>query len=1062
MVSEVFDGGEEEQEYMVQASPGRVRESDRIITIEQYGYGDHSATLEVLMMDLVRTQSSEVRFQNLLGMMASRCYGRTTTNKPRVIEIIKGGGFEWEPDKGTYEFKKEEKEVEPFYSFYTIFDKDFNRLKKPKPGPPVTDPVEFMVLTPELNQTVVREDIGPDGQYPRWLWFEKNRRYTRSFKRMRRYLQDHPGVSKFQALKVLTEEDEAIKSRKRAQGKPIFEQWRKLSADIKSLAEAYPLELETLDDMKRQAESLWITAYPLVNWDYAPYSVYYPFVGAVGTVPPLDNPMAAASEWIPVDWVYCRAVRLDLVPQGLDPRDAFVLDNGVVKPLMLENGELRPYDGDPAKNNLIGAAQVEISQRARQRFIRTGENKRFGVQEQFPTDLYFNQSKEQYEVYICDLDWKGRTVLAHTDCAADVETQEQVWTLFAETARRKGFNTLNRDEIDKLVDDKEARQRLWADYLNRLDNFVSEFYDRSYPSEQLKESKLLSRVFGAQGWDPKSMSQAKQDLVALAVWIENPPEILWNWDEKKKEWIPQISYKNFRYRARNVERLRKILHRIKSWQSARGVTNRREEASLDAGTLSRYVSNELGGEWEPRPYRQDVRAYYHLRIAKRFAPLDLIKELQPNLDEWEAVVATYENIQNPTAGQTSAFEAQKKAWDEQVETFRYFVRLRHSILDWAWFFKEPWMKMPHDGTLVYTFCETWISQLDIFSKERGLNSAAGDGAFPKWEILVDKFTSTVRNYEDEARWSSTLEMAKRDPNFAWKDLRMILGLYNNLGQVNVRVCSGSTYELWPDLRLNYDNATRGRDFIRLMWRNLPVGPVEETIHHHMEDAENTRIFDTLSIVTHQTDGGSLPTTIVPAGLKPRLGMERMVQHMRKRAVRWIRRRILEKTFLGSARAFSGSAFGSLQDKTGFPYRIGNPELSAYLAGEFGRESWLSGVYDAEIGRAESRDLNFWTLDDERKFQKSAIESRKQNLWYAAGVNPGKNTKKAKIQWLTEILYGLAGYNVKQGTKIAAMIHDEKPWHEIRDQAIRDGRLGQELEVIEEVYLTFHNKPLDVK
>ncbi len=993
------DIGYEEEEY------GRgfagFRPQDLVLTPAQYGRGNHpTVTLEGQLKRLTETRFSEVGIDINRQRGGNRCYVEVWTERPvERVEVQ----IEWKEDKDGNFVSGPKKKTQPVFTpvhdiFPTengevVFERDrYLGARAEQRLVPVTEYSRVFVFTPELNKTIPRQYLGPRGRYPKWMLRENLSMHSRSYHRMKRAVA--AGVDRLTARRQLTRED---KKRKDTTGK-----------------------------------------------EFAPYSVFYPMVGAIGALPPPGRSDAPRDQWVPKDFVYRRAIRLGLRSPEPDPRELV---------------------------ELTRQQRRALARQARAEFVRAGSNVRFGVQEEWPEGLYYNAVEDHYEIDICDLDIKGRTMLAHRHCAEQNQTYKQCWRNFEETVRRKGFRRIDpipdpvtdervvrfglitEEELKPDPDNPTAHQKRYESYLEALDDFLEEHHDRDYPSDQIREPRILSRVFGAQTSDPDSQADALRDLVKLSVYVQSPPTVNWEYrprhfdgKEVYGHWEPVVDYSNFRYEAENIEWFRKRLHRIQHWQMSRSINNRREAWNLETRDIDVYVRNNFGGQWEQIAYRKDWRFMILQRIARRYAPLPSSEDIPDALD-FEEEKAKFLAIKNPTHQQRREFEQLEEGFEAQLEAFRYWVGLRHSILDWAWFFREPWMVMPHDGSLATIFAEAWATQLDQMRRERGLNSAAGDGAMPDWDTLIKEWTSRVRNYADESDWSSTIEYAVRDPIAAWLNHNSILGQMNPLTILNVRISAPGTYQLESFIRVNYDNATQARDFMKAMWAHQPVEPKRIMIERALEEAKADHIGSLTPIITKLTSG--LPSIVIPRvrgldlNLKEgrRIDIERMIWNFRRQSVLWNEARILELTYMGRAHAFSGAMLERMASN-GDPWRIGDDLLSEAKYYRNGLWVWANQkLLDTLLGRAKAQETGHWSADEDRKWVRENLLRNNGDPLSLMGIDPqvsgvqkGEAYRVMDEQRLSYGLRSWTGFSNDACIELAEMMVAKATWEQIRARA----------------------------
>ncbi len=1082
--------GEEFEEALPGTRFGRI--PDLVITPAEYGSGAYAGlpSLEQELKALAETQYSEQGFQINGQRGGRRFFMEVVTAKPKERVVVPRDGV-WRVGRdGKPEFPMGEREPILCYAIerkgknpflistlsFGISDtvkqkhmwEEVQKLQQEIENSEVSlgqvrIDTNMFVLSPELNHARVRQDIGPGGRYPNWMYHREIRRVSRSYHRMRRALKKNPGSSRLEVMRKLHAEDIA----------------------------------------KRE--------------DFTRYRVFYPAVGAgdlpvnnegLNKVPPPHKPNAPMDEWREKDNVYRRALRLKLRPKEPDQWYYFVENP--------ETGELE---------ELSEAEKEALRSRVEAEYYRNGANVREGVFQEFPEGLHYNPHTEKYEIDVGDLNIKGRTMLAHKVCSEKIlyYTDEDgteyfgygaTWKYFEETVRRKqkrdpktgevvsGFRIPTEEEMIELEKTKgrKALKKWWARWLRDQDSFVDQNMDRSYPSEQMNEPWLLADIFGAQTSDPVSQAQALKELVQLAVYVEQPSTVTWVYRPGKSKvdketgklvyqpsygsWEPVVDHSTFRYRAENIERRRKRLHRIQFWQMARSMRTKREGWNMEDADVARYVQNNFGGEWESIDYTCDRRYMILHRCARfqahllgklhrgeAFAPIPSPEEIPDKLvhEEWQAV---FSEIKEPTRDEREAYVLGNEIFERFVEVSQERVELRRSLLDWAWFFKEPWQKMPHDGAQATLYAEAMAVALDQLKRERGLNSAAGDGAMPDFDTLVKEFTSRVRNYRDEDDWTRTIEFAVRDPITVWLQNEAILGQMNALAVLNVRLSNPNTYGYDSFIRVNYDNATAARNFMYAMWAHQPEEPKRARVQYALQEAMTNRVQQVVPVVRRNTEG--LPTIVIPKGRFDlglpggrRIGMERMIWDLRRPAIAYQEEREMELTLLGRAHAFSGGTYGSWISE-GYPFRIGDDAESESKFVRDGEWVWWNRVFDNSLGKARARELGHWSETDELEFVKESAKSLKGNSWWLSrfkeqdGVQRGKAMREMDVDRLTVTIARWAKIDSRYSMKLAEMIVDKYRWDQINNvlrEAIRN--IGEEekqryIRYIKMVYMGHNN------
>lgn len=619
-------------------------------------------------------------------------------------------------------------------------------------------------------------------------------------------------------------------------------------------------------------------------------------------------------------------------------------------------------------------------------------------------------------------DERGMSLRVHRDCAKLVQSAEEVylWELRTKEFTHYYDNHLFDNYLGEKSDEgvfawiaqevaekrmpKHTAQAMARKLRKYYENFLEREYDRWLPCESYDYRHEFFDRMSFYGDDWASKADRIWDVIQLQVFVISYPTVI------GIEPYLDIDWSTFKAYIAPIENRRDIVRLYNHWKMTKNMHNARASIDIDNAAIKNARSNDMGSMWNAALAGNDWR----FKLLKDAAAADPARAL--------------------------------------------------TLLGPIWIRRQLWQELDHDGALMTKFLQKWKSWVDGLGILRELSSMSGLGLLPRWDELNEKYLTKVRSYRSEYHWMQNDEYTTRDPIDAWKNQAGII-TFSLLDEVNLRL--EGPYRFVDKVRLNYDNCTNFKAFIVLMWYFQPLEPIKESVEHALDEDERNHIFDTLETVVKHTKG--LPCAVVPSGyylpdgsiLPPRDDMEEMIGELRKRTIRWLRRRIAEKIFIGGARAFTGSTFGSLTDKSGFPHRINDPNLTHYLFNEFGRQAWLSGVYDGLMGQAESKDMLFKSPDEELSTARSAIESRKMNIHYAVGKKPGKATRRRKIEWVTEWLYGLAGYRPSDGRKIAELIVDGSEWDFIERQAIRDRKSAVEMEVIEEVFSTFHNVPLDV-
>src|SRR3989344_4622129 len=499
MMPEELENGNGDQEFFG-AGGGGVPKRLEVITLEQYGKGERAQnSLETLFKQHARTQITEIGYQMLWGRGGECCYVPVWTWKPKDFrdftnkwEVRDDGKTILLPANADGAVIPQESRLQPALVFNiigqdgkTLTHEDLRTIEEAKKvaakvqGAKIqprqlTERLRMMVLTPELNKITPRQYMGPDGRYPNWMYREELRLVSRSYNRMKR---------------AIVAECRRAKREKRK---------RDMLRVLRELTEK---------DLERKRKT---------GQDFVPYRVFYPAVGA--RFAPADDPAAPLIDkggkwvWVDRDDQFHAAIRLKLLQKEVDPWYFFFKSDPETNEVVFneEDGELR---------QISPVEQVRLRKQIAADYQRTESNFRFEAQEPWPEGLYFNPHENggQYEVNICDLDIRGRTMLAHSRCYermklfVDPVSGEEFtgyaaeWKYFLETIRRKswtdeagrlrGFRIPTDKEIKELVKDSKKYKKFWSRYLKGQNSFVEQNYDRSYPNEQMKEATLLSDTY---------------------------------------------------------------------------------------------------------------------------------------------------------------------------------------------------------------------------------------------------------------------------------------------------------------------------------------------------------------------------------------------------------------------------------------------------------------------------------------------------------------------------------------------------------------------------------------
>ena len=257
-------------------------------------------------------------------------------------------------------------------------------------------------------------------------------------------------------------------------------------------------------------------------------------------------------------------------------------------------------------------------------------------------------------------------------------------------------------------------------------------------------------------------------------------------------------------------------------------------------------------------------------------------------------------------------------------------------------------------------------------------------------------------------------------------------------------------------RVNYSNCFDHEQLATALWRHQPAENIDHRLTEVLDEAELNHVDDMLSLVVEETRE-------IPNALHGREDIEKVVWNHRKRAIRWMKRRACEYTYVGSARVFTGAMFGKWR-AGGFPWRVGDNEWSQKMWGEMGRQVWLNPIYDSRIGLAETKDDFYMAPDVESDFRRSSVMSRRLNLHYASGKKPGKHTKKERASWVEEWLWGAKQFapalQKKQMQKIATLVVEGKPIEEVLNAIPEIDGKEEVIEWTMEVYLAYHDRSLD--
>ncbi|HSX58444.1 MAG TPA: hypothetical protein VLE47_04215 [Candidatus Saccharimonadales bacterium] len=388
---------------------------------------------------------------------------------------------------------------------------------------------------------------------------------------------------------------------------------------------------------------------------------------------------------------------------------------------------------------------------------------------------------------------------------------------------------------DLHVPNRLHRHRAWLDLIN---GFIETNFYRTYPSEQYRFRKTLSRLFGAH--DKKSFLSKMRALLKirdLTIHVISLPIPIWRFDGR--QWRLELDNSTFDYFAEGIEAFRDWVRMIAEWQQVKAMLNAFAAMNFTRVTADQGRTRDFGGIWNAVPIWQCDAFYFSWlfansrpgvkdqngmpmfegdknpdgtwiynhnfrRVWKRRAPMpvkptrdrpsilpgETQEEWQERADLWDSKYPARPVRPTLNPGETAdAFVVRLKdfikllgdwekqtedSWIADIKEYQSAINARVAIMGWAWHDRDPLADMPHDTVLRALSVYRWADWLDMIGVGRGFNSQLGDGLVSDLTTFLKEQSSKVRNYRHETEAMESDEGARYDPQGFWDYLGGII------------------------------------------------------------------------------------------------------------------------------------------------------------------------------------------------------------------------------------------------------------------------------------------------
>ncbi len=344
------------------------------------------------------------------------------------------------------------------------------------------------------------------------------------------------------------------------------------------------------------------------------------------------------------------------------------------------------------------------------------------------------------------------------------------------------FSGLDALEVEKIVrwflvklakTDPIAAAKVQRRIRKDFEDWLEVHYDRTLPNEQLRYREWFYDLQAISGNDWASQADRWHYQMQLRIHFKKEPGMISSTSQR-------ANFLEMDLQVADFESWRNLEHMQEHWKFSKAFHNTLASFDPDKTAPKNMRQRDWGGIWNPTKLANDWR----------FSLLDaLAPKTQPEL--------------------------------------------RMQFLAPAWFDKEPWQMMDHDGSLIDRFGQKKVGWVESMRQIKGLSSMAGAAAFPRrTQGKLDQTLSEFRNYPNEYQLLLNDEYFARDPVDVMENQKGIV-IFSAMDDVNIRL-RGRYVKHRHIVRLNYDNCCRGSEFVEMMWKAQPATPIINMVEGTMK------------------------------------------------------------------------------------------------------------------------------------------------------------------------------------------------------------------------------------
>lgn len=308
--------------------------------------------------------------------------------------------------------------------------------------------------------------------------------------------------------------------------------------------------------------------------------------------------------------------------------------------------------------------------------------------------------------------------------------------------------------------------RLQRKIRKQFEDWIEIHYDRTLPNEQLRYREWFYDLQALAGSDWASQADRWHYQMQLRIHFKKVPGIINSISQR-------ANFLEMELQVADFESWRNLEHMQEHWKYSKAMQNTLASFDDDKTAPKNMRQRDWGGIWNPTKAGNDWR-YSKLN---GLGPKD-----QPEL--------------------------------------------RRRLLGPAWFDREPWQMMDHDGSMIDRFGQKKVGWVWSMKNIKQLSSAAGAFNFPKRGKDFEKTLTDFRDYANEYRYLLNDEYFARDPVDVIENQKGLV-IFSVLDDVNLRL--KARYARYPAFYLTYDNCCQGATFVQRMWKLQPVEPIKKAI-----------------------------------------------------------------------------------------------------------------------------------------------------------------------------------------------------------------------------------------